>query len=99
MRPDITGVGSSPTTSSAPWSLCAVEGLTTEWLQQVADCHLARNAAVGHEMPEMPDCPLAPLGASVSVTSTGTGFAVEIRSGDDASSDILTRARRLTPSP
>lgn len=78
----------------------AVEGLTTEWLQRVADCHLARNAAVGHDMPEMPDCPLVPKGASATVTSTGTAFAVAIRSADDdAAADILARARRLTPSP
>ncbi len=78
----------------------AVEGLTTEWLERVAECHLARNAAVGHDMPEMPDCPLVPKGASVTVTSTGTGFAVAIRSGDDAAAaDILARARRLTSSP
>ena len=78
----------------------AVEGLTTEWLQRVTDCHLARNAAVGHDMPEMPDCPLVPKGASVTVTSTGTGFALAIRSGDDeAAADILARARRLLPSP
>lgn len=74
----------------------AVEGLTTEWLQRVTDCHLARNAAVGHDMPEMPDCPLVPKGASVTVTSTGTGFALAIRSGDEeAAADILARARRL----
>ncbi|MCK6502429.1 hypothetical protein L6R53_03370 [Myxococcota bacterium] len=78
----------------------AVEGLTTEWLQRVTECHLARNAAVGHDMPEMPDCPLVPKGASVTVTSTGTGFALAIRSEDDvAAADILARARRLTPSP
>lgn len=78
----------------------AVEGLSSEWLQRVADCHLARNAAVGHDMPEMPDCPLVPKGASVSVTSTGTGFAVAIRSADDeAAADILARALRLMPAP
>lgn len=78
----------------------AVEGLTTEWLQRVAECHLARNAAVGHAIPEMPNCPLVPKGASVSVSSTGTGFSVAIRSSDDeAAADILARARRLTPAP
>lgn len=78
----------------------AVEGLTSEWLQRVVDCHLARNASVGHEMPEMPDCPLVPKGATGTVTSTGTGFAVAIRSSyDDAAADILARARRLRPTP
>lgn len=76
----------------------AVEGLTAEWLQRVVDCHLARNAAVGHEMPEMPDCPLVPKGASATVASTGSGFAVTIQSEDEgAAEDILARARRLSP--
>lgn len=79
-------------------TLRAVEGLTPEWLQRVVDCHLARNAAVGHEMPEMPSCPLVPKGASAAVTSTGSGFAVTIRSDDEqAAADILARARRLAP--
>jgi hypothetical protein len=61
-------------------------------------CHLARNAAVGHEMPEMPDCPLVPKGASATVASTGSGFAVTIQSEDEgAAEDILARARRLSP--
>lgn len=78
----------------------AVEGLTTEWLQRVVGCHLARNAAVGHDMPEMPGCPLVPKGASASVSSAGAGFAVTIRSADDeAAADILARARGLTPAP
>lgn len=77
----------------------AVPGLTAEWLQRVVDCHIARNAAVGHDMPEMPDCPLVPKGATATVSSTGTGFAVAIRSEDPAAAeDILARAKRLAPS-
>ncbi|MDP2317217.1 MAG: hypothetical protein Q8P41_30300 [Pseudomonadota bacterium] len=76
----------------------AVEGLTAEWLQRVVDCHVARNAAVGHDMPEMPSCPLVPKGATATVSSTGTGFAVAIRSDDSAAAeDILARAKRLAP--
>lgn len=78
----------------------AVPGLTVEWLQRVVDCHVARNAALGHIVPEMPDCPLVPKGVSVSVSSTGTGFAVEIRStDDDGSADVLARAKRLAVAP
>lgn len=79
-------------------TLRAVEGLTAEWLQRVVDCHVARNAAVGHAMPEMVDCPLVPAGARAEVASTGSGFAVTIRSDDGAAAaDILARARRLVP--
>ena len=78
----------------------AVPGLTAEWLQRVVDCHLARNASLGHDVPSMPDCPLVPGGASARVVSTGNGFAVEIRSEDaDVADEILARARRLIAAP
>ena len=71
----------------------AVPGMTAEWLQRVVDCHLARNAAIGHVVPEMPDCPLVPKGVEASVTSTGTGFAVRVRSDEPAvAKEILARS-------
>ncbi|MFZ5477860.1 MAG: hypothetical protein ACOZNI_13885 [Myxococcota bacterium] len=74
----------------------AVPGLTTEWLQEIVDCHLARNAALGHDVPEMPDCPLVPSGATATVSEGRTGFDVTIRSDDPvAGAEILERARRL----
>lgn len=76
----------------------AVPGMTAEWLQRVVDCHLARNAAIGHEAAaaEMPYCPLTLRGAQARVRSVGDGFAVAIR-GDDAetSKEILKRAESL----
>ncbi len=76
----------------------AVRGMSAEWLQRVVDCHLARNAAVGHDMPEMRECPLVPAGASARVRSTGDGFAVEIRGESDATAaEILRRAQSLVP--
>lgn len=73
----------------------AVPGLTAEWLQREIDCHLARNAALGHVVPEMPDCPLVPRGVEAHVRSTGTGFAVELRSDDtETAREILARAQR-----
>lgn len=79
----------------------AVPGMTVEWLQRVVDCHLARNAAIGHEMAaeEMAYCPLTPRGAQASVRSVGDGFAVVIRADDDnASKEILRRAESLRSS-
>lgn len=74
----------------------AVPGMSTEWLQRVVDCHLARNAASGHEVPEMPDCPLVPVAVTAKVTSTGNGFAVAIRSENPAAAkEVLDRAQRL----
>ncbi len=87
-------------TAGAIVTFRAVPGMTAEWLQREVDCHLARNASLGHVVPEMPTCPLAPNGAQARVTSTGNGFAVTIRSDDDgAAQDILARAQRLLPGP
>jgi hypothetical protein len=73
----------------------AVKGLTAEWLQRVVDCHLARNAAVGHEMPEMPGCPLVPVGAKAKVRSTGDGFAVDVSSDNAAGADEIWKRAQL----
>lgn len=74
----------------------AVEGMTAEWLQRIIDCHLARNASLGHVVREMPNCPLVPRGVEARVSSTGEGFAVEIRSTDQSvAREVLARAQRL----
>jgi len=80
----------------------AVPGLTAEWLQRIIECHLARNAALGHEeaSEEMPWCPLTLAGVESSVRSVGDGFAVDLRSADEATaSEILRRAEALTSQP
>jgi hypothetical protein len=74
----------------------ALPGMTTPWLQRVVDCHLARNAALGHVDTEMPDCPLVPKDVSAHVRQTDAGFAVDVRSDDSATAaEILRRARTL----
>jgi hypothetical protein len=76
----------------------AVPGMTAEFLQRIVDCHLARNAALGHVVPEMPYCPLVPKGVTARVTSTGDGFAVAMRADDAAAAaQVLERARSLKP--
>ena len=73
-------------------------GLTPEWLQRIVDCHLARNAAVGHDMPEMSYCPLVPRGATATVRSVGDGFAVDVSAADATTADeIWRRAQQLGP--
>ena len=75
----------------------ALPGMTAEWLQRVAECHLARNAAMGYAMPEMSYCPLMLRNVKVQVTSTGAAFAVAIRSDDvDTANEIRRRAEALT---
>lgn len=78
----------------------AVPGMTAEWLQRVVNCHLARNAAIGHETAaaDMPYCPLTLRGVQASVRSVGDGFVVAIRADDEETSkEILRRAEALRP--
>jgi hypothetical protein len=85
-------------TAGAEITFFAIPGLTAEWLQRVVDCHLARNAAIGHETAsaEMTYCPLTLRGVTAKVRSTGDGFAVAVRSDDDATAqEILRRAESL----
>jgi hypothetical protein len=77
----------------------AVPGLTAEWLERVMACHLARNAALGHDVPEMPSCPLVPRGVSARARSVGDGFAVDVRADTpEGAADVLARARSLVAS-
>ena len=80
----------------------AVPGMTTQRLQQLVDCHLARNAAIGHARAseDMPDCPLTLAGVSAIVSRTGDGFAVAVTSPDASTAEaILARARALVSAP
>lgn len=74
----------------------AVPGMTAQWLQRVVDCHLARNSALGHDLPEMAQCPLVPKDVTVTVTGTQTGFAAAIRSANSESAqEVWRRAQAL----
>jgi hypothetical protein len=74
----------------------AVPGLTAQWLQRQVDCHLARIAALGHDLPEMPTCPLVPRDVTASVSSNDKGFDVDVKSWDEESArEVFRRARRL----
>lgn len=77
----------------------AVQGMTTQWLQRVIDCHLARNAALGNDVPEMPYCPLVPKGVTASVSAIPAGFAVTIHSDDSASAEEVWRRAQALVAP
>ena len=73
-REDISGVdelrgpvgpkGAAPRVEGSIVHFRAVQGMTAQWLQRVVDCHLARNAALGHQAADMPSCPLFPKGSA-----------------------------------
>lgn len=74
----------------------AVPGMSAEWLQRIVDCHIARNAVLGHDAPDMSFCPLQPNGVTAQVTPTAGGFAVAVMSDDpDAAREVLRRAQAL----
>lgn len=78
--------------------LLPAPGVTAERLERIVQCHIARNAALGNNLQEMPLCPLAPKGVTATATSTGNGFAVSISSDDKGTAaEILRRARALHP--
>ena len=75
-----------------------IPGLTAEWLQHVVNCHLARNAALGHDVPESSYCPLVPRGARATVQAGSYGYFIEVVSDDERSGrEIQRRAMALWP--
>ncbi len=74
----------------------AVRGLTAEWLQRSADCHLARSAALGFDQSEMGFCPLALKGVAARVRSGREWLLVEVTSQDPATArEVWRRAQAL----
>lgn len=90
------GTGEHEATVGAVVYFRPVPGLTQELFQRVINCHLARNASMGHVAAEMPYCPLVPKGVTAVVRSDGARFAVELRGQDDeAAREVLRRASLL----
>jgi hypothetical protein len=105
-REDIAQVAEFKTTTSprptlprlegAIVSFRAIPGMTAQWLQRIVDCHIARNAALGYSVPEMPYCPLALKDVKAKVVATSTGFDVTVRSDNrDTANEIVRRTQAL----
>lgn len=76
----------------------AVPGLTRERLQDLVDCHIARNAALGHKVPEMPYCPLVPRDVTAVVGTFKDGFVIRVTSSDDkVAAELWERAQLIKP--
>lgn len=95
-----SGKSQTARTAGATVTFRAVPGMTAQWLQRLVDCHLARNAALGHDVPEMAYCPLVPRGVTARVSGTESGFAVAIRADDSQTAqEVLKRGRALVSRP
>jgi hypothetical protein len=79
--------------------MVAAPGLTQEWLGHLVECYRAKVALAGNALQARESCPLAELESNYSVSSTGDGFAVAIRSPrQDAAERIIEASEGLAPS-
>jgi len=83
------GTRSPPRQVGVSVTFRAVPGLTSEWLQRLVDCHVARNAVLGHDLPQMSYCPLAVRGVTAHVQADGGGYAVTVRSDEQESINAI----------
>jgi hypothetical protein len=74
----------------------AVPGMTRQNLQQIIDCQMARNAALGYDESWMPDCPLMLPGITATVQESEGGLVVSLRSKDPrTAAELNSRALLL----
>ncbi len=69
-----------------------VRGLDREKLQRMLACHLARNAALGHEGPGMDYCPLVPAGVVAEVDDRTKKLQVTVRAEQPTAKQQLRHA-------
>ena len=85
--------------TGAAFTFKKVAGLDAPALQRIVECHIARNAALGFVVPEMPYCPLVAKGVKAEVSDAGSGIVVKIWSDDaEGAKTIVARAKAFLPS-
>lgn len=73
----------------------AIHGVDVDAMQRLLDCHLARNAARGHEAPEMPYCPLVPTGVEAKAEATDTGVDIVLTAQPPAHYEVEERLQAI----
>jgi hypothetical protein len=74
-----------------------VTGMTVASLQRIVDCQIARNAALGNDVPRLQHCLLVPRGVRATVAAVPAGFTVTIRADDrQTAEEIIRRADLLS---
>jgi hypothetical protein len=90
---DIVNIESTSRRDGAIFTFRALPSMKVDWLQRVVRCHIARNDAMGHDVPDMPSCPLVPPNVQATVKETPLGFVVEVSSGYKPTvAEIMRRA-------
>jgi hypothetical protein len=76
----------------------ATPGMTAQWLARLVECHIVTEAAGGACTTS--ECPLGLDRVNVGVSTTRTGFTIELRSADAAiARELPRRAKALFESP
>lgn len=87
----LLGADAAPWTEGVVVTFRPIPGMTAPWLQRVVDCQIARNAALGNDVPDSPHCLLVPKGVRAVVTAVPEGFAVTIRAPDRSTAEEIFR--------
>jgi hypothetical protein len=76
----------------------ALEAQTAGSIQHVVDCHIAIDHLLGDDIADRNSSPLAPRGATATVTALPHGYVIDVRSNDpEAAKEIVRRAMALRP--
>jgi hypothetical protein len=96
VEPFYANTGRNRTLRGATITYKPVAGLTAEAMQRNIDCHLARNAALGFDAPEMAHCPLASRGVQATARDSRGRVVVEVSANDPSVANaLLARAKLL----
>lgn len=90
--------GASPRPEGALITFRAIDGMTSDRLEKLVNCQLARNACLENSASEMAYCPLVLKNVKATVNPSSDGlFAIAVRSEDPSiAQEILKRAQALT---
>ena len=76
--------------------LAAAPGVSASSVQKSLDCHLARNAAMGFDAPEMSFCPLAAKGVEARAREKNGLIVVEVKAAKAETAEQVLRRAELT---
>lgn len=77
-------------------SFSKVAGLDAAAMQRLLDCHLARNAVLGHDVTDMDYCPLVPRDVEATAETSESGLRVRIEvHGETSVTAVRDRVRQL----